>query len=70
MLRRRPVAPWRRLRRGVCPGCKRVVGAGRVPRTGNLLLLEHHRPRTHVVCEPTDPTQGVVQLRRWYGVPA
>lgn len=66
MRRRRPVAPWRRRRRAVCPGCKRVVGAGRIPRTGNLLLLEHHRPRTHVVCEP-EPGHG--QGNRWYGVP-
>lgn len=66
MIRRRP-APWRLRPRAICPGCKRVVGAGRIPRTGNLLLLEHHRPRTHVVCLPP-PGRGLGS--RWYGVPA
>ena len=65
MVLRRPTAPWRSQARAVCPGCKRVVGALRSPVTGSLLLREHHRPRTHVVCEPP-PGRGVGT--RWFGV--
>jgi hypothetical protein len=61
---RRP-APWRRHARGVCPGCRRVVGALRSPATGNLLLREHHRPRTHVVCTPA---RGRGVGSRWWGL--
>lgn len=66
----RVVPRWRRKTRGLCPGCGREVAGGRDRRSGNLLLLAHHRPRTFVVCEPTDPTRGVPQLHRWWGVPA
>lgn len=65
MILRRPVPPWRRQARAVCPGCRRVVGALRSPVTGDLLLREHHRPRTHVVCLPA-PGRGVGT--RWFGV--
>lgn len=63
--RRRIVPPWRRHIRAVCPGCRRLVAATRSPATGSLLLREHHRPRTHVVCAP-GPGRGVGT--RWYGV--
>lgn len=59
---RRP-APWRVRSRAVCPGCRRTIAALRSPLTGNLLLAEHHRPRTHVVCAP--PTGRGVGDRWW-----
>jgi hypothetical protein len=56
----------RRLARGVCPGCRRLVAAARIRSTGNLLLLAHHRPRTHVPCVPP---RGRGVAGRWWGVP-
>jgi len=65
-VRRRPAA-WRRHARAECPGCHRSVTALRSPTSGNLLLVEHHRPRTHVICEPT-PGAGIGH--RWWAAPS
>jgi hypothetical protein len=63
---RRP-APWRIRSRAACPGCRRTIAALRSPLTGNLLLVAHHRPRTHIVCTPS-PGCGVGD--RWWAHPS